>query len=212
MLETPFRDGVNALCWRRELVGDFAEVLSQLECGGGITGLDEAWLGRLKLSEAGRVAVAAMVADLHRLRGQDLAPELNVIWSYAQEAAPGAVRTDVCSFHVDSAMQEADTWLCTYYGPSSEGLLNEEAMRRMEVPETRAALLREYGGADDGGFAEFCEENCFDLHYAAKGGAQPYAFGVGNLWRIAAEYPGSPVLPCIHRAPETKLGRLLLIA
>jgi hypothetical protein len=38
---------------------------------------------------------------------------------------------------------------------------------------------------------------------------------VGNLWRIAIEYPGCLVPPCIHRAPATPSGpsqRLLLIS
>ncbi len=41
------------------------------------------------------------------------------------------------------------------------------------------------------------------------------SFGLGNLWRIAVDYPGSPVPPCIHRAPITRPGRpprLLLIS
>ena len=36
-----------------------------------------------------------------------------------------------------------------------------------------------------------------------------------HLWRIAVDYPGSPVPPCVHRAPETRPGRpprLLLIS
>jgi hypothetical protein len=46
-------------------------------------------------------------------------------------------------------------------------------------------------------------------------GAQPFSFGLGHVWRIACEHPGSPVPPCIHRAPETAPGqppRLLLIS
>ena len=44
--------------------------------------------------------------------------------------------------------------------------------------------------------------------------ARPYSFGVGYLWRIAVDWPGSAVPPCIHRAPETLPGqppRLVLI-
>ena len=123
--------------------------------------------------------------------------------------------TDVYSFHVDSATVEADTWLCTYAEASSEGLSNEEAIRRVDIPETRALLLEEFGGEDDEAFAEYLADNCYDLHYLPLPGAQPFSFGVGNLWRIATQYPGSPVLPCIHRAPATVPGRpprLLLIS
>jgi hypothetical protein len=45
--------------------------------------------------------------------------------------------------------------------------------------------------------------------------AQPFSFGLGNLWRIAVDYPGNPVPPCIHRAPTTRpeqRARLLLIS
>jgi hypothetical protein len=94
-------------------------------------------------------------------------------------------------------------------------LRNEDALRRVDDPATRAALLRLYGGEDNAGFGEFLRENCYDLHYAPVPGAQPYSFGVGHLWRIACDWPGSPVPPCIHRAPVTTPGeaaRLLLIS
>ena len=123
--------------------------------------------------------------------------------------------TDVYSYHADSATTEADTYLCTYHGPTSEGLRNEEVQRCVDIPEVRAELLKLYGGDDDAGFEEYLNENCYDLHYAPRPGAQPFSFGQGNLWRIALEYPGCPVLPCVHRAPENSPGlpaRLLLIS
>ena len=54
-----------------------------------------------------------------------------------------------------------------------------------------------------------------DRLYERLPNAQPYSFGLGNLWRIATEYPGSPVPPCIHRAPDIVPGqppRLILIS
>ncbi|HEX2751325.1 MAG TPA: hypothetical protein VHM91_25170, partial [Verrucomicrobiales bacterium] len=104
---------------------------------------------------------------------------------------------------------------CTYHGPSSEGLPNEEALRRVDIPEIRAELLRLFGGEDDEAFHEYLSENSYDLHYAPLPHAHPYTFGAGNLWRIATLWPGSPVLPCIHRAPSTEPSqppRLLLIS
>jgi hypothetical protein len=156
-----------------------------------------------------------MLEDQRLLRAHQLDPVLNCIAGYPRDEEPGPVVTDVFSFHADSAPVPADTWLCTYHGPASEGLRNEEAQRRVDLPATRAELLKLFGGQDDADFREFLREHCYDLHYAPLPNAQPYSFGVGNLWRIAVEYPDSPVPPCIHRAPATQPGdapRLLLIS
>ena len=215
LLTTPFEDGVNALCWSRALVGDFSEVLKHLVVSEGINVLDEEQLVSLPVSDAGRAAIAMMLEDSRLLREHDLDPTLNCINGYPRDEEQGPVPTDVISFHVDSAPVEADTWLCTYHGATSEGLLNEEAQRRVDIPETRAELLRLFGGKDNDAFREFLSEHCYDLHYAPLPHARPYSFGLGNLWRIATEWPGSPVPPCIHRAPETRRGdplRLLLIS
>jgi len=212
---TPFADGVNALCWPRTLQGDFGQVVSQLGAGEGIIPLDETLLGSLALDAAGQAARIVLVADLQLLRAHGLAPELNCIHAYPRDAADALVATDVHSFHADSAPVEAATWLCTYHGRPSDGLRNNEARRRVDVPATRAALLRDYGGPDDAGFSEFLREHHYDLHYAPQPGAQPFSFGLGHLWRIALDWPGSPVPPCLHRAPPPVPGdppRLLLIS
>ncbi len=213
---TPFAAGVNALCWPRTLPGDFAEVVDRLRTGEteGLLTLDEARLLALPLSPAGRTAVDSLLADLKRLRDHDLDPVLNCIHGYPHDDDAGPVPTDVFSFHADSAPVPADTWLCTYHGSPSEGLLNEHARRRIDIPETRAALLAGYGARDDDAFREFLRDHCYDLHYAATADAQPYSFGLFHLWRIAIDYPGCPVPPCIHRAPATIAGepRLLLIS
>lgn len=212
---TPFANGVNAHCWERTLAGDFNEVVRHLGAGEEIVTLDEARLRALPVSAAGRVAIGVMLEDLRRLRERDLDPVLNCIHAYPRDEEAGPVPTDVFSFHADSAPVEADTWLCTYYGPSSEGLPNEEAQRRVDDPATRAALFQRFGGGDNADFHDYLHEHCYDLHYSALPSARPYSFGVGNLWRIATEWPGSPVPPCIHRAPTTQPGdspRLLLIS
>lgn len=215
LVTTPFADGINALCWERALAGDFGEVAERLGRGEGIMALEEERLLTLPVDAAGRVAVEAMLGDLRLLRDRGLDPVLNRIDCYPRDENPGPVATDVFSFHADSAPVEADTWLCTYHGAPSEGLSNEDARQRVAVPETRAELLKVFGGADDAAFAEFLSENCYDLHYAPLPHARPFSFGVGHLWRIACDYPGSPVPPCIHRAPTTLPGqpaRLLLIS
>ena len=211
---TPFAEGVNALCWERKLPGDFGEVVKLLGAGEGIVTLDASRLMSLPVSASGRAAIDVMLADLRLLQELGRDPGLNCIHAYLRDEEQGPVATDVFSFHADSAPVEADTWLCTYHGAPSEGLRNEEAQRKVDVPATRAELLQLFGGADDDAFREFLRENCYDLHYAPISGAQPYSFGVGHLWRIAVDWPGSPVPPCIHRAPETKPdeARLLLIS
>jgi hypothetical protein len=213
LLSTPFADGVNALCWPRALTGDFGEVAKLLARSddSAIITADEASLGALSVSDAGRVAIQILLDDLRLLRDQALDPVLNCIREYPRDDESGPVRTDVFSFHADSAPVMADTWLCTYYGPSSEGLRNEEARRRVDLPETRAALLGAFGGADDAAFRDYLNENCYDLHYAPSANAQPFSFGLGHLWRIACAYPDSPVPPCIHRAPDTSDGQLRLL-
>jgi len=215
LVTTSFVDGINALCWARTLPGDFGEVLALVAAREGITTLDDALLARLHLSAAGQIARDVLLEDQRLLRAAGLAPVLDCIRGYPREEEPGPVPIDVYSFHVDSAPVETDTWLCSYTAPSSELLRNDEAQRRVDVPETRAALLAEFGGEDDEDFREYLNACCFDLHYAPRPPARPVSFGVGNLWRIAVEYPGSPVPPCIHRAPTTLPGqapRLLLIS
>lgn len=214
LASTPFANGINALCWERTLPGDFRDVVARLGPGEGLVALDEARLRSLLLSAAGRTAVDVLLSDLQLLRARELEPVLNCIHAYPLDNEGGPVATDVFSFHADSAPVPADTWLCTYHGAPSEGLANEAAMRRIDVPETRAELLRLYGGQDDEGFREFLADHCYDLHYAPAPHAQPFSFGLFNLWRIAVEYPGNPVPPCVHRAPPTVPGqpRLLLIS
>ena len=215
LVTTPFDHGVNALCWPRTLSGDFAEVVEKLGAGKEIVTIEEEQLVGAELSAAGRTAIAFLREDLRRLKEIERDPVLNCIHRYPRDEAPGPVRTDVFSWHADSAPVEADTWLCTYHGRPSEGLPNERAQRRVDIPEVRTELLRLLGmEEDDGEFREALREQCFDLHYAPLPEAQPYSFGLGNLWRIAVDWPGSLVPPCIHRAPETLAAdpaRLLLI-
>ena len=215
LVTTPLRDGINALCWPRSLPGDFREVVAHLGRGEGIVTLDESSLEGLPLSDAGKIARDGLLQDQEGLRAYDLSPNLDGVHGSPREEPEGLFHTDVHSFHVDTATVAADTYLCTYVGATSEGLRNDEAQRRVDIPETRTELLRCYGGEDDAGFLEYLSEHYYDLHYAPLPGAQPFSFGLGNLWRIAIDYPGSPVPPCIHRAPLTLPGmaaRLLLIS
>ncbi len=215
LVTMPFQDGVNALCWPRTLSGNFHEVLAALPGGEGIVPVDEDQLAGLILSDEGNAARDILLADLESLRAYDLQPELDCVYGSERQEPEGLFHTDVASWHVDTATVPADTFLCTYVGACSEGLPNEQAQRRVDVPETRAELLRLYGGQEDAGFREYLADGFYDLHYVPLPGAQPYSFGTANLWRVAVDHPGCPVPPCVHRAPLTLPGmaaRLLLIS
>jgi hypothetical protein len=213
LLQRPLRCGTNALCWPRTLDGDFGEVARLLAPAEGVCVVDADLLGALSLSAAGRTAADAMLDDVRRLDALGRDPVLNCITGYPRDERGLPIATDVMSFHADRAPVEVDTWLCTYWGESSEGLDNDDARRIVDAPAIRAALLAVWGGDDDDGFTDFIRDGSFDLHYAGVDDAI-FSFGVGNLWRIAVEWPGCPVPPCLHRAPRTLPGdepRLLLI-
>jgi len=133
LVTTPFRGGVNALCWPRRLAGDFAEVVRPLAVTDDITPVDESMLRALPLSPEGRTAVATLVEDLERLRAHGLAPILDCIRGYPRDEKAGTVRTDVYSYHADSATVETDTYLCSYTEMASEGLRNEALDTMMQA-------------------------------------------------------------------------------
>src|SRR4051812_48751873 len=149
LVTTPFEDGVNALCWPRTLPGDFAEVVAKLGGGDEIVAIEEEQLARFEVSADGRTAIDVIREDLRLLREIERAPVLNCIATYPLDESGAPVRTDVFSWHADSAPVEADTRLCTYYGAPSEGLPNEEARRRADIPEVRAALREFLGKQED---------------------------------------------------------------
>lgn len=216
LVNTPFADGINALCWERVLPRGFDLVVDALANEPGVVPLDETRLSRLALGAGGREAIEFMMSDVCLLQEHGLQPELNYVESYTRDNPEAVVVTDVYSFHVDRAPVEVDTWLCTYHGLPSEGLRNEDARRYVDDPVVRERLLHlafPSGGAEEPGFAAFLRDHHFDLHYACRDGAAPWSFGVGHLWRIATAWPGAQVPPCIHRAPaERGRRRLLLIS
>ena len=146
------------------------------------------------------------------MKAHGASPVLNVIKCYERDDACPFFPTDVYSFHVDRSPVPTDTFLCTYYGESSEILPNSQAQQKVLVPEIRDELKKLYQGAAEG-FESFLSEHFFDLHYMAKPTASPISLGPGHLWRLAIDHPGSKVAPCVHRAPIEKTGqnRLLMI-
>lgn len=212
LVSTPFQGEINAMCWTRELSGDFSEIANKIEPNGNITVLDPDELLELQLTEQGQLARDILIDDLKRLEAHGASPVLNLIRCYERDDTYPFFPTDVYSFHVDRSPIATDTFLCTYYGEPSELLPNSQAIQKVLVPEIRDELKKLYHGSDES-FESFLSEHFFDLHYQPQPGAQPVSLGVGHLWRLAVDHPESRVLPCLHRAPQEKNGqnRLLLI-
>ncbi|MDH4472789.1 MAG: hypothetical protein QE487_09275 [Fluviicola sp.] len=212
LISTPFHGEMNAICWKHELTGDFSEIVQQVELTENIVVLDEAELRTFQLSEQGQLAREILLEDMKLLKAHGADPILNVIKCYERDNVFPFFPTDVYSFHVDRSPVPTDTFLCTYYGASSEILPNSQATQKILVPEIREELNKLYHGPDEG-FEAFLTEHFFDLHYQPKPDAQLIQCGIGHLWRLAVDHPGSSVLPCLHRAPTENPGekRLLLI-
>jgi hypothetical protein len=212
LISTPFQGQVNAISWKRTLVGDFSEIVEKLELDGNITEIDQEDLLELQLTEQGQLARKILLNDFKLLTDYGASPCLNIIKYYERDDENPFFPTDVYSFHVDRSPIATDTFLCTYLGESSEIIRNSQAIQKTLVPEIREELKKLYLG-DEEGFESFLTENFYDLHYQALPTSKPISLGVGHLWRLACDHPDSEVLPCLHRAPDEKDGqnRLLMI-
>jgi hypothetical protein len=213
LISTPFSGAVNALCCPRKLLGDFSEIVNKIKLDGNIATINKQELLKLKLTKQGQLAREILINDLNTLEEHGASPTLNLIKNYDRDDAFSLLPTDVYSFHVDRSPIATDTFLCTYYGESSEIVPNSQATQKVLIPEIREELKKLYAENDEDGFKAFLSEFFFDLHYQAKPNAQIINLGIGNLWKLAIDYPESKVLPCLHRAPKEKNGktRLLLI-
>lgn len=212
LISIPFRGHSNAACWDRRLTGNFSEIVDKLDFKDNLTEVNQEMLMALDLSPAGAIARQTILNDLSLLEDHGAAPTLNLIRSYERDVDFPLLPTDVYSYHVDRSPVPTDTFLCTYHGATSDILPNEQAEQKILVPEIRAQLRELFDGRDED-FDAFLADYYFDLHYRAKPGAKPISLGLGQLWRLAGDYPQSECLPCIHRAPRERAGepRLLLI-
>ncbi len=218
-ISTPFQGGINAVCWSRDLIGNFEEIVKKGESNENITVLDEEQLLNLELSEQGKIARDIILNDFALLKEYGASPTINIIKYYERDEEHAFFPTDVYSFHVDRSPIPTETILCTYYGAASDILPNAQAEQKILVPEIREELKKQFTGPacrqgrKDKEFEAYLMENFFDLHYQAKPNAQLINLGLGNLWKLSVDHPNNPVLPCVHRAPKEKTGesRLLLI-
>ena len=217
LVGSSFGPRVNAICWQRRLVGDFDELAAHFSGKGDIVSLSVEKLSvlRPRLGPLGQLALDQVLGDLRLLTGRGLLPSLECVACYERDDVASPVPTDVYSFHADRAPVAADTYLCSYNGAATQGLRNDEAVRRIDIPAIRAVLSQQCAAQGNADFESYLRDNCYDLHYVEAAGAVPFSFGIGNLWRIAIEHPSCPVPPCLHRAPEIpdkNTPRLLLIS
>ena len=212
LVDTDFKGERNALCWYRNLEGDFEEVVNQLQLKKNITEVSADDLLALQLSEKGNKAREIILNDLQLLADFGASPSLNLLKCYERDEELDFISTDVYSYHVDRSPIATDTFLCTYHGAASDIVPNGQAEQKVLIPEIRTKLAALHNGPAEE-FEDFLKENYFDLHYQAQPQAVPVNLGLGHLWRLAVDHPQQQVPPCIHRAPTEKEGeyRLLLI-
>jgi len=212
LVNTDFNGEMNALCWYRNLEGDFAAIVDQLQLKENITEVYPKDLLALQLSEKGNRAREIILNDMRLLADFGASPILNLLKCYERDDEFDFISTDVYSYHVDRSPIATDTFLCTYHGQSSDIIPNAQAEQKVLIPEIRKKMAALHNGPSEE-FEDFLKDNYFDLHYQAQPNAVPVNLGLGHLWRLAVDHPKQQVLPCIHRAPIEKEGeyRLLLI-
>ncbi|MDN5625821.1 MAG: DUF1826 domain-containing protein [Acinetobacter sp.] len=212
LVNTTFQGEINAICWNRDLLGDFKEIVSKLELKENITEVSTEDLLALQLSEKGILARDIILNDIQLLTDFGASPSLNLLKNYERDQDLDFISTDVYSYHVDRSPIETDTFLCTYHGAASDIISNDQVEQKILIPEIREKLKALHDGPETE-FETFLQEYFFDLHYQPKPNSEPVNLGSGHLWRLAVDHPTQQVLPCVHRAPVEKDGeyRLLLI-
>lgn len=212
LMTTSFSGIRNTICWQRNLAGDFEEIVNKIKFDENMSEVSAEDLISLQLSKEGDIARSIILEDLRLLNDAGASPSLNLIKKYDRDEDFNFISTDVYSFHVDRSPFATSTFLCTYFGPSSDILPNDQALQKVLIPEIREKLKELHNGSNTE-FDSFLEEFYFDLHYEPLANAQPISLEKGNLWRLSVDHPGQDVPPCIHRAPTETDGeyRLLLI-
>jgi len=213
LVDNNFENDNNAICWRRNPMGDYKEIVQKIKLVDNITEVSIKELSELQLSENGNIARTTILQDIELLTSIGALPSLNLIKSYERDYELDFISRDVYSYHVDRSPVATDTYLCTYYGASSDIIPNSQAIQKILIPEIRTKLLKLHIDKTES-FDNFLKEKFFDLHYQAIDNAQTTNLGIGNLWKLAVDHPQQSVLPCIHRAPTENHNeyRLILIS
>ncbi|MFG4543588.1 DUF1826 domain-containing protein, partial [Acinetobacter baumannii] len=188
LVNTHFQGNKNAICWHRNLVGDFKEIVNKLQLKENITEVSVEDLLALQLSEKGNLARTTILEDIELLSDFGASPVLNLLKNYERDEELDFISTDVYSFHVDRSPIETDTFLCTYHGAASDIVPNDQVEQKVLIPEIREKLKELHDGSD-AEFEAFLAEYFFDLHYQPKPDAQPINLGMGHIWRLAVDHP-----------------------
>jgi len=212
LINKKFLEAMNAICWHRNLTGNFKEIVFKLQLKENVTTISIEELLMLSLSPEEILAREMILNDLKLLTDFGAMPTLNLIKNYERDEEFDFISTDVYSYHVDRSPIATDTFLCTYYGAASDILPNHQVEQQILIPEIRQKLQNIFDGPETE-FEDFLKENFFDLHYQPKPYADPLNLGLGHLWKLAVDHPDQQALPCVHRAPIENDGeyRLLLI-
>jgi hypothetical protein len=99
LVHKDFKGEMNALCWYRNLEGDFSAIVSQLELKENITEVNPQDLLALQLSEKGNIAREIILNDIRLLADFGASPSLNLLKCYERDDEFDFISTDVYSYH-----------------------------------------------------------------------------------------------------------------
>ena len=110
LIHTEFVGERNAVCWYRNLNGNFKEVVTKLQLKENVSDITAEELLALTLSKEGNLARAILLDDLKLLTDWGARPSLNLIKNYQRDEELDFISTDVYSYHLDRSPIAADTF------------------------------------------------------------------------------------------------------
>ena len=97
LVSAPFAEEINAICWARDLQGDFSEIVEKLNLSGNIKEIEVEELRELQLTDQGSLAREILLNDLNLLKDHGASPVLNLIKYYDKDDEHSFFPTDVYS-------------------------------------------------------------------------------------------------------------------